>query len=549
MFNIMQKQLPSVMQHSFSQVPRARIPRSQFERNHECKTTFNVDYIVPIYWDEIYPGDTASMDFSAIIRLITPETPFMDNLYADFFFFFVANRLVQDNWEKLMGERVNPDDSIDFATPKFTCPVGGFVPPDDWSAPTTAELAGALYDYYAYATRVQYNSLYKQPHNYLARGYNLIYNEWFRDQNLQDSLVVDRDDGPDTYTDYILKKRGKRHDYFTSCLPWLQKGVAEELPLGTSAPIMGIGITGTIGTGGPTTVRQTAGIAGTSFTNDTGFNSSSIRLELDGSDGTTSKPAIFADLSVASAATIGQLYESFAIQDLLQTDARGGTRYVELVNAHFGVTFPDYRAQRPIYLGGRSVPFIVSPLAQTSETATTELGTLAATAALSVDGIGFTQSFVEHGFLHGFVCVRADLTYQQGTHRSLLRDTRYDFYFPALANLGEQEVFNTEIYTQGTTDDDGVFGYQERWAELRYGKSMITGRMRSNDPVSLDVWHLSEEFSSLPVLNAEFIEQNTPIDRVTAVTSEPHFKADFFGSGKWARPLPLYSVPGLMNRF
>ena len=240
---------------------------------------------------------------------------------------------------------------------------------------------------------------------------------------------------------------------------------------------------------------------------------------------------------------------------MLQTDARGGTRYVELINAHFGVTSPDFRLQRPEYLGGSSQPFMVSPLAQTSETNTSELGTLAATVTAGINGVGFMKSFVEHGHIIGLVSVRADLTYQQGLHRSFSRSTRYDFYFPALANLGEQEVLNKEIYAQGTSADDDVFGYQERWAELRYGQSMLTGRMRSNagpsgdGSLSLDVWHLAEDFGSLPSLNSTFIQQNTPIDRVTAVTSEPQFKADFYGKGKWVRPMPLYSVPGLMNRF
>ncbi|MCK6418892.1 MAG: phage capsid protein, partial [Alphaproteobacteria bacterium] len=320
--------------------------------------------------------------------------------------------------------------------------------------------------------------------------------------------------------------------------------------LGSSAPVKGLGVDTNTWTTATVDVYETDGSGTVNYTSHKNFLSTDANQRVYVQQaGTTGYPNIYADLASATSATIGMLYESFAIQDLLQTDARGGTRYVELLNAHFGVTSPDFRLQRPEYIGGASIPFIVSPLAQTSETNSTELGTLGATAGANVNGVGFVKSFVEHGVILGLCCVRADLTYQQGLHRHFLVDTRYDFYFPALANLGEQEVTNIEIYAQGTSDDQLVFGYQERWAEYRYGRSILTGRMRSNDPISLDVWHLAEDFASLPLLNGGFIEQNTPLDRVSAVTSEPHFKADFYGTGPWARPLPLYSVPGLMNRF
>lgn len=543
------KSLPSVMQHSFSHIPQARIPRSSFIRNYAHKTTFNADYLIPFFWDEVYPADTIQFNLSYIIRMITPSTPFMDNLYADFFYFFVPFRLIQDNWEKLMGAQDDPGDSIDFSTPKLTAPAStGYTTPTDWSSPTTAQLAGALQDYLGVPPGVAD----LEHHNYCGRAYNLIWNEWFRDENLQDSLTVDLDDGPDTYTDYILQKRGKRHDYFTSCLPWLQKGTAESVPIGTEAPVLGIGAHNQTFGASSVSAYETDGSGTTTYAdakNVSGSVNTNNSLYIEEDTGNAGFPWIRADLTSATGSTIAALYQAFAIQELLQQDARGGTRYVELINSHFGVTSPDFRLQRPEYLGGASVPIMVTPLAQTSETATTELGTLAATATGQADNVGFFKGFVEHGIVIGMVSVRADLTYQQGLHRCFLRDTRYDFYFPALANLAEQEVTNVEIFAQGDSNDDLVFGYQERWSELKFGRSSISGRMRSSDASTLDVWHLSEEFGSLPSLNSDFIESNTPVDRVTAVTSEPHFKGDFYAKSKWARPMPMYSVPGLQNRF
>jgi len=441
MLNLGQNSVPTVNTHSFSRIPQARIPRSQFKRNVRHPKTFCADYIVPVYFDEVLPADTVKMNWQWIVRLLTPETPFMDNLYIDWFAFFCPTRLLQDNWQKLMGEQDDPGDSIDFSTPKLTSPATtGYTVPADWSAPTTAELAGVLQDYLGIPPGIDEF----EHHNYGGRMYNFIYNEWFRDQNLQDSVVVDLDDGPDTYTDYILLKRGKRHDYFTSCLPWLQKGTAEDLPLGTSAPITGLGKDTTSWNAGSQTAYETDGSGTTTFASamkfDGGVSSQTFWAEEDPNN--AGYPNFRADLTAASAATIGQLYESFAIQDLLQTDARGGTRYIELLNAHFGVTSPDFRLQRPEYLGGGSFPFVVSPLAQLSQTDTTELGTLGASVHASGDKFRFIKSFVEHGYIMVLISVRADLTYQQGVARHFNRDTRYDFYFPALANLGEQAVLN-----------------------------------------------------------------------------------------------------------
>lgn len=520
--NLINAKTPSVMQHSFSRVPQAHIPRNSFKSKYRHTTTMDVDYLYPLYLAEVLPGDTAIINSTIVARFPSLLTPFMDNVFIDTFWFFGPNRLLQTNWQKLMGEREDPDDSIDYTTPYV-----------DTTA-VTGISNGTLFDYFGVPTQVP--DLRVRGHFW--RMYNRTWNEWFRDQNLQDRVVVDLDDGPDTLSDYVLLKRGKRHDYFTSCLPWPQKGDVVSIPLGTSAPVK----SDTTLTGSNRDVNVKP-----SDPND-------AQVYIYNATGGTFNDAekIYTDLSSATAATLNQLYEAFAVQDLLMTDARGGTRYVEMLKAHFGVTSPDFRMQRIEYLGGGSYPATINPIAQTSETATTELGTLAATGGIVINGDGIKHSFVEHGYLMCLVCVRADLTYQQGLPRFMSRETRYDYYFPALAHLGEQEVLNKEIYAVGSAtpgQDDLVFGYQERWSEYRYGRSMISGKMRSNDAQSLDIWHLAEEFGSLPALDSTFIQQNTPIDRVLAVTGEPDLKVDMFISQNWIRPIPTYSVPGLIQRF
>jgi hypothetical protein len=509
--------LPSTMNHDFSRVPKAEIQRSVFNRDHGLKTTFDSGYLIPILFDEALPGDTYNVRMTGFGRLATPINPFMDNLYIETFFFAVPYRLIWDNWEKFCGQQDNPGDSTSYLVPEVSGTVTN----------------SSLYDYLGVPTGISLTW-----NNFAGRAYNLIWNEWFRDQNLQNSVVVDKDDGPDTLSDYVLLKRGKRHDYFTSCLPWPQKGDAVELPLGTRAVIA-------------TDAAQSADVTvyGTTWSDHTKLVATGSFVQATATTGSDTNE-LYADLSTATAATINQLREAFQIQRLYERDARGGTRYTEIVRSHFGVVSPDARLQRPEYLGGGKDRINVNPIPQTSSTdATTPQGNMSAFATTGFSGHGFSKSFTEHSVIIGMACVFADLNYQQGLPRQFSRRDRWDFYWPALAHIGEQAVLNKEIYAQGTSVDDDVFGYQERFAEYRYKPSQITGQMRSNYAQSLDSWHLAQDFSSLPALNASFIEENPPVDRVVAVTSEPDIILDAHFSMKCARPMPTYSVPGLIDHF
>lgn len=529
-------------QHSFAQIPDVKTARSKFNRSFAIKDTFNFDLLTPFYVEEILPGDTLNINVKSFMRLATQAVPVMDNMYVDFFFFFVPNRLTWENWERMNGSQDNPSDPVDFLVPYIEAPVD------------TGFEVGSIYDHLGIPTGVPEIQVNALP----FRACNLIWNEWFRDQNLQNSLNVPKGDGPDTYTTYELQYRAKKHDYFTSALPWPQKGASVGLPLVGKAYITSE--TGTINVALPDH-------SAASQLMYEGANDNNIQAPMLGGvnpfntvmwpDGTEpgGDARSYADLTTATAATINQFRQAMMMQSLLELDARGGTRYVEILRAHFNVISPDFRLQRPEFLSSGTVPIQQHPVAQNS--ASVEGGTpqanLAAFSTVTALGnkIGFSKSFTEHGYVIGFLQARADVTYQQGLNRMWSRRTRWDFFWPKFQELGEQAILNKEIFCQGNQNDDGVFGYQERHADYRYRPSEIRGQFRSDYAESLDVWHLAEEFDTLPALNGTFIKSNTPIERVLVVPEQdyPHLLADFFIEQTHARPMMTYGVPATLGRF
>lgn len=524
-------------QHSFAQIPDVKIARSQMDRSYTVKDTFDFDYLVPFYVDEIVPGDTFNCQVSAFARLATQLVPIMDNMYIDFFFFFVPNRLVYDKWEKLNGAKDNPDDTTDYISPPLA------------AAPAeTGFVVGTIYDKMGLPTGVPGVDV---ANTMPLRGYLKIWNDWFRDQNLQDSVEVPTGEGPDAIADFMLLKRNKKHDYFTSCLPFLQKGDPVLMPLGDTAPVIS-----------NNQAPSYKGAPGATGINDVtlgyyaAFGYASSPTPPRSNDGEVvvgAQSGLVADLEDAVGPSVNAFREAIMMQSLFELDARGGTRYVEILRSHFGVISPDFRLQRAEFLGSGSAKINSHPVAQTAITSgANALGQLAAFSTASAgpkNNIGFTKSFVEHGYVLGLMCARADITYQQGLNRMWSKSTRYDFFWPKLQQLGEQAVLNQEIFVEGDTTDLEVFGYQERYAEYKYKPSEIHGEFRSTYSTPLDQWHMAEEFGTLPMLNDEFIEQNTPIDRAIAVSGAPHLLIDLFIKLRCARPMMTYAVPATLGRF
>lgn len=533
--------------HRFSDAPAMYMKRTKFDRSHVYKTTFNSGKLIPVFVDEVLPGDTTRMSVNYFARLATPIKPIMDNIYLDWFFFFVPNRLVWEHWQNFCFEQEDPDDKTDYVIPTVTA-----------AGNSDNAYIGSLWDYFGLPVNTSGNlsDISALP----FRGVYLIWNEWFRDENLQKAVKIQKGDanevlnsaraaeqpswvftsGTDIVPGLACPPRGKRHDYFTSALPWTQKGPGVDISLTGNAPIMA------------TTNTQPAPHApGIYVARDGASSTRFAAMTWDSGPSDVASGSVYADLSEVSAITINGLRTAFQMQKFYERLARGGSRYTEVLRSFFGVVSPDARLQRPEFLGSFTKMVNVNPIAQTSATdSTSPQGNLSAYGVTAAKFHGFTKSFVEHGYIFGFVCARADLTYQQGINKMWLRSTVYDFYWPTFAHLGEQAIELREIYAQGTKADTTVFGYQERYAEYRYKPSQITGKFRSTvTGGNLDVWHLSQFFENAPTLNEEFIVENPPIERIIAVPSEPEFLLDIGFRYTTVRPMPMFGTPGLVDHF
>lgn len=533
----------SVGVHDFAMNPRAQIPRSSFPVRQGRKTAFGATYLIPIYCEEVLPGDTFNISCNMVCRTAIPIVPILDNWHMEFFAFFTPSRLVWSNWTKMLGEQANPADSITFSVPQHTSPAGGYVINgifDYFGLPTVGQVAGGA--------TVSVNAL---P----LRMYNLIWNQWFRDQNLQNSATVSTADGPDV-TGFSLLARGKRHDYFTACLPWPQKGTAITLPLGGTAPVVSDGSIPTFHNAAATRTAQlvlTTGVNTPTWSNSSAAATSSATFGVSG----TTTTGLMANLAAATGPTVNLFRQYFQTQKFMERQARGGTRYTELIQSHFGVRPPDYRLDRPEYIGGGKIPILTNAIPQTSATGltggTTPAGNLAATGYAN-GRVGFNYSSQEHGYIIMLANVRADLSYQQGLRRHWSRSTIYDFYFPVFGMLGEQTVLNKEIYVRGDANDTVAFGYIPRWDEYRHFPSEITGLFRSTHAGTLDYWHSSQKLTSLPTLNSTFIADDTRAILARnfaagAAAVDQQFLCDFMFTGRVARPLPMHSVPGMIDHF